>query len=384
MHWKIYPGLAVIVFLVAPIWQEKKASEHEITDKCPAECPVCTEAVKHALDFLKKTQKKDGHWDCGSYGKSVQAQAASLCGLAFLAEGSTTKNGTYSEPLKKCYQFISKWVSSGANDGGDVGNDPRFGNRNLWALAPCLLFLSELYRIEKEESALKSIKKLFKYIENTVADDGHFRQGFAAMAMGRVTSNSGIAPTNWAIFALLLAQRNGIEGVKVKEKMLEKAWKYYTKSTDKKEGLIYGLDRDDTDRRNDSLPKSRGRVSRNAGAVISLNFMGKQEEELYKKIVKFVKEHWEDLTFLYVPNISVFVGGVAAQLLGKEEWEKFKKIYINKLLKLQRKDGSFSYLAKESPYDHYDNIGKGYNTAIFALTMQLPKKHVNFLPEPKK
>src|SRR5262245_29556179 len=55
--------------------------------------------VEKGLEYLKKTQAADGHWEAqgGQYPTTMTA----LAGMCFLMEGSTLREGKYSETISK-------------------------------------------------------------------------------------------------------------------------------------------------------------------------------------------------------------------------------------------------------------------------------------------
>lgn len=386
------------LLLLASTFQSPQGEKqsHTVTEKCPNECSLCKEAIDKALGFLKETQQKDGNWpgcEWSGFGEqkkmgiSTQCMAAAACGLAFLAEGSTTTKGKFKENIKKAQEFVRTWVIDGqAKDTGRIGSSP--ASRNLWSIGMCLLFLCELYRLEKDPKDAEAIKKLVTYFEPLRAKDGHFKQGAAPYENSNkgVSSDVAVAPTNWAILTLSFAKRTSIDGLKIDNDFFEKAFEYYKQCEIKSGGLIYAVKTMAIEGK--LQPKMC--VSRSICALIALYLIEKQKEDIYKHLADLTKKHMDDLCFFYISNISVFWGAMASHLLGNEEWEKFKKLYIPKILKFQKKNGSFTQLADEpsglNDYmtkgrrTHTDDIGEPYVTAIFALTMQLSKNHVSFFP----
>src|SRR6478609_7532649 len=62
------------------------------------------EAIEKGLEWLKKTQAQDGHWEAqgGQYPTTMTALAA----MCFLMEGSTLKEGKYSDQIQKAVNWF--------------------------------------------------------------------------------------------------------------------------------------------------------------------------------------------------------------------------------------------------------------------------------------
>src|SRR5271166_2093401 len=62
------------------------------------------ETVKKGLDYLARTQFKDGHWEGvgGQYAISMTA----LSGMAMLCEGSTIREGKYRDNIRRAANWL--------------------------------------------------------------------------------------------------------------------------------------------------------------------------------------------------------------------------------------------------------------------------------------
>jgi squalene cyclase len=112
------------------------------------------DAVKGAIEYLKRSQNRSGGWE-GNWGSaSVDITLTSLAGLAFLATGSTHKDGPHKGQIKGALKYILKQVRNPAR---------RFMRSHLnFQLAFALLFLAEIYRIDPDDKIEKVATKIVK------------------------------------------------------------------------------------------------------------------------------------------------------------------------------------------------------------------------------
>ena len=93
--------------------------------------PLCAEelapeqrlAVQKGLEYLAKQQHRDGHWE--GNGGQYQGAMTALCGMAFLMEGSTIRDGKYTANVRKAVD----WMMSHAQNNGMLGNANRANER---------------------------------------------------------------------------------------------------------------------------------------------------------------------------------------------------------------------------------------------------------------
>src|SRR5947209_12656750 len=85
-------GLALIL-LVSPSASQGEEIPREYRD-----------TIKKGLEYLAKSQYKDGHWEGinGQYSISMTA----LGGMAFLCEGSTIREGRYRDHIRRATNYL--------------------------------------------------------------------------------------------------------------------------------------------------------------------------------------------------------------------------------------------------------------------------------------
>src|SRR5947207_9708143 len=110
--------------------------------------------VERGLGYLKRTQAADGHWE--AQGGNYPTTMTSLAGMCFLMEGSTLREGKYSDQLLKAVQ----WLQVRAQPNGLLGNpnNPTEAQRYMYGHGFALLFLSSVYGEEDDADRRKKLE----------------------------------------------------------------------------------------------------------------------------------------------------------------------------------------------------------------------------------
>src|SRR5438445_2829102 len=118
--------------------------------------PEYRSAIAKGLDWVAKSQARDGHWDAngGQYPTTMTA----LGGMAFLMEGSTLREGKYSQNIRRAVD----WFMERAQPNGLLGNpnNPTESGRYMYGHGFGLLFLSCAYGEEEDTDRRKRLEKI--------------------------------------------------------------------------------------------------------------------------------------------------------------------------------------------------------------------------------
>src|SRR5271170_7870885 len=102
--------------------------------------------IDKGLDWLGKQQFRDGHWEAngGQYPTTITA----LSGMALLMEGSTMREGKYSERIRRAVD----WLVERSQRNGLIGNPNNFSEaaRYMYGHGFSLLFLASVYGEEED------------------------------------------------------------------------------------------------------------------------------------------------------------------------------------------------------------------------------------------
>src|SRR5262249_42321521 len=123
----------VLLTLASLAWADTLEPEHR-------------KVVDKGLEYLAKVQHPDGHWDAnaGQYTTSM----TSLAGMALLMEGSTLREGKYSNNLRKAVD----WLVDRSQKSGLIGSASNYAEdgRYMYGHGFAVLFLSSVYGEEED------------------------------------------------------------------------------------------------------------------------------------------------------------------------------------------------------------------------------------------
>src|SRR5439155_16171279 len=121
------------------------------------------DTIKKALDYLARTQYKDGHWE-GVNGQYIIPSTA-LAGMAFLCEGSTIREGKYRDNIRRAVNYLMDRVQPSGLIG--VATSAAEGGRYMYGHGFGLLFLAcvvgEEENAERRKRLVEICEKAAKY-----------------------------------------------------------------------------------------------------------------------------------------------------------------------------------------------------------------------------
>ena len=150
----------VLIALPAPLpAQDRKAEDKALRKRTE-------EAVEKGLEWLKRTQSQDGHWEAP--GGAYKTAMTGLAGMAFLMEGSNLKEGKYSDQIQKA---VAWFLAAGRQQPNGLLADNRGGagfNNYMHGHGYATMFLACAYGEEEDkdqrEKLEKAIKKAVEFI----------------------------------------------------------------------------------------------------------------------------------------------------------------------------------------------------------------------------
>jgi subtilisin family serine protease len=323
--------------------------------------PEVRKAVEKGLNWLAKNQAPDGHWEAngGQYPTTMTA----LAGMALLMEGSTIREGRYSEKIRKAVD----WFMERSQRNGLLGNPntPTEAARYIYGHGYGILFLSQIYGEEEDGERRRRLERILtKGVEFTGrAQTSRGGWGYVSAADG---GNFDEGSTTITQLQAMRAARNA--GIKVPKAIITGAQKYLRDATTERGAIRYSL----------ASGGHEGGPALVAAAIAGGFSTGEYNSPLIKKWLNYCRtavplHHGgrfghDEYTHYYYAQSLYFLGDKGYARLFPDArdddrltWSKYRKATFDYLLKSQNADGSW----------HSGNIGTVYSTAVNLTILQL-------------
>jgi len=327
--------------------------------------------INKALAWMVKNQYKDGHWEgvSGQYAISMTA----LGGMSLLCEGSTIREGKYSDNIKRAVD----WLMDRVQANGLIGNpaNDREGGRYMYGHGFGLLFLScivgEEENVRRREKLVKLLELAAKYTRDAQTNRGGW--GYVSAKDGSNFDEGSVTITQ---IQGLRACRNA--GIVVPAAAIKDAQKYLKDSTSSDGGVQYSLAW--------GSGGGGGRPALTAAAVSCGFSFGDYDSDLVKKWLKNCKNNLEGLgggRRLGHDEYTVYYWAQAVYVLGDDRWAKlfpgtrsdecikwtpYRKKIFDSFKSGQSQDGSWSHDSWTARM-----VGPVYVTACYLAILQLDK-----------
>lgn len=349
----------MLVLAAAPVaGQEKLTAEHK-------------EAVRKGLDWIAKTQARDGHWEAN--GGQYPTSMTGLAGMALLMEGSTLRDGRYSKNIRRAVDWLLERTQRNGLI-GNVANQSEAG-RYMYGHGFALLFLASAYGEEEDGERRKRLEEVLTNAVKFVGDAQSTHGGWYYISAKDCGDQDEGSVTITQVQALRAARNAGIS---VPTKIIEKAQSYLEKSTTDRGGVIYSLGRA-------GRAAAGGERPALTAAAVSCGFSaGEYSSPIVKKWLKFcngairpmssghARMGHDEYTHYYYSQALYILGDdrlakLFPEMTAEERltWSKYKKETFAHLLKTQSSDGSWSGTGS------WGYIGPIYATSIYLTILQL-------------
>jgi hypothetical protein len=338
------------------------------------------EVVEKGLEYLKRTQAQDGHWEAP--GGAYPAAMTGIAGLAMLMEGSNLKEGKYSDQIKKAVD----WLISPAVQQPNGMIASRRGSEfhsYIHGHGFALTFLASAYgECEDREQQEKLEKAVKKAVEFTCKAQTHRKHrkpegkeveiggwGYVSAADG---NNFDEGSTTVTQMQALRAARNA--AIAVPKETLDKAMAYLEACTTPRGGVIYNYGQ---------AVNGSERPPITAAALACACSAGQYKGELVAKWVKYCKEtipiakgrvaHDEYQNYYFGQFVYMLGDDRYGDLFPKEDkstwltWSKYKEAMFPYLIEQQSKT-----TGEWSPGGGY-GIGPVFATGVNLTILQLEK-----------
>src|SRR6266849_5583798 len=266
--------------------------------------PKYKDAIDKGLKWVAKNQQRDGHWDAngGQYPTTMTA----LGGMVLLMEGSTIRDGKYSERIRKAVD----WLMDRCQRNGMVGNpnNPTESQRYMYGHGYSLLFLAQVYGEEEDGDRRRKLEEMLtRAVDFTgKAQTSRGGWGYVSSADGGGFDEGSVTITQ---VQALRAARNA--GIAVPRSIIDKAHEYLKNCTTANGGVIYSLAHGGAFNGGERPPLT-------AAAISCMFSAGEYKSELAKKWIKFFQRaipidksgadsfgHWEYTHYYYAQALYV-------------------------------------------------------------------------------
>jgi prenyltransferase beta subunit len=358
MPWRLWSAVCAGVFflgwlLAVPVVRAEDLSARD------------REVIHKGLEYLKKQQARDGHWEAN--GGQFSSAMTALAGTALLMEGSTIREGPYADNIRRAVD----WLMQHFQRSGLIGepNAPNQGLGYLYGHGYSMLFLSQIYGEEEDADRRKKLEEILTRAVEFACKSQTSRGGwgYVSAADGNDFDEGSVTITQ---VQALRACRNA--GIVVPHDTIEKVQKYLKDCTTPNGGLIYSL--------------SRGgggeRPTITVAAIASLFSTGEYSSPLAKQWLAFVKPvvpvdtvgtdqfgHSEYTHYYYAQVIYCLGEDGYAKMFPTSRpadrltWSKYRKHMFEFLAKTQNAEGFWNGT----------QIGPVYTASCYLTILQLDK-----------
>ncbi len=303
------------------------------------------EMIEKGLDYLKRSQHPDGHWDGG--GGMYPTVMTALAGMAMLMEGSTLREGKYSENLSKAVD----WYLLRSQNNGLLGNpqNPTESSRYIYGHGFSLLFLSCVYG---EEEDANRRKKLEAIIKKAVEFSGKAQTKQGGWGYVSAADGGGFDEGSTTITQLqgLRAARNA--GIVVPKSIIDNSTEYLRKCTTPRGGVIYNLGPG-------QVAQAGGECQAITAAAVACAFSSGQYDDKYAKMwLKYCKQaiygtgglgggHDDYQSYYFSQAVYVLGDDRYGKLFPDEKkenwmtWSQYREVIYGHYKRTQTTDGSW-------------------------------------------
>jgi len=299
------------------------------------------DAINAGLEVLASRQVEDGSFGSGGYSRN--AAVCALCGMAFMAAGSTPGRGPYGVQVER----IVDYILAHTQDSGFITVPGATSHGPMYGHGFATLFLAEAYGMSMRADLRDQLDKAVDLIVNTQNQDGGWRYQ-------PQRKDADLSVTICQVMALRAARNAGIY---VPPETIEDSIEYVKQSQNPDGGFMYMVQGGQS-----SFPRSAAGVVALYSAGI---YDGPEIDKGLKYLMQFVPERGtrgQESHYFYGHYYAV----QAMWHAGGKHWQKWYPAIRDVLLARQREDGAWM-----------DSICLEYGTAMACVILQMPN---NYLP----
>jgi hypothetical protein len=333
---------------------------------CPVECPRCDRLTAQSLEFLAKSQQEEGSYEAKTGGGNGSVVITSICGLAFLASGSTPSSGPFAENIVKCKDFVT------ANCGKETL--PPFEGANWsqvnWALGYGACFLAEYYTHDPQEEVRAKLEEFASaLVRNQEANGGWAHGPGGPNALG-YTDFAKVSL--WCLAGLGACRKCGVS---VPEITVKRAVDYFVNCSGGDGGIGYSPQ---------PGQKGVGDPGRTGGTIFAFALCDQKRSKFFKSMASYFMTNMHDIPDGHVSPVMHFMSSaLACSHLDQSYWKKLFETFRYEFVAARRPDGSFSARPTQESRVMKSNsdrsMGYCWTTGNYLVTLLLQKGHLKLL-----
>lgn len=305
-------------------------------------------AVTRALDYMVRSQKRQGYWEAN--GGQYRVAMTALAGVALLCEGSTASRGKYAKTVRSAVDYLIDM----SQPNGLIGYEKDY--HYTYGHGFSMLFLSQVFGEEDRAERRTALKRV---LTNAVSFSGKAQTTRGGWGYVSAKDGGDFDEGSTCITQVqgLRACRNA--GIKVSGEIITRAKKYIKDCTTPEGGVQY------------SIRGGGARPPITAAAVAAMYSTGEYDKsDDVKKMLEFCQDniwpntkgkgnnfgHWHYMHYYY------------SQVMYRDpkQWDAYFAEISRQILPKQNASGAW----KEG------HIGDIYTTAINATILQLDNGYV--------
>jgi hypothetical protein len=326
-------------------------------------------AVAQGLDWLKRYQKSDGHWELHqgyddpslpTYRTDTGATALAL--LCYLGAGNTHQQGPHRETVAKGL----KWLTRIQKPNGNLHDWDEYGRwSTYYAHAQGTIVLCEAYALTKDESLREPAQRALQFIYESQNQAGGWKYQPAAI-------KGDLSVTGWQIMALQSARMANLD---VPDDVLERAAQFLD-TVSVQDGARYKYEPTD--------PDSRVTLPMTAEGLLCRQYLGwPKDHPALQDGVHFLLQT-ENLPQWAAGKRNVYYWYYATQVMHHmegNEWKQWNGTLRDAIsdhqVRAGRMRGSWNPTSPEGdPKEHASQGGRLYITCLCILTLEVYYRHM--------
>ncbi|MEN8151596.1 MAG: DUF6288 domain-containing protein [Planctomycetota bacterium] len=326
------------------------------------ECERCMAILPRALAKLASMQKEDGSFPTQLGGNNGLVAVTSIATLAFVAGGSSPKEGDHGSTLAKARDWLLEHV--GEEEEAFTKASGKNWSQVNWNLGYGALALARLYSLDPTDAVKTKLVAVRDALLANMEESGGWAHG---------PSNELPYPLDYAELTacgnICLAGLGEIAslGIEVPKEKISLAVNYVTMTSDGGGGVGYS-----------ARPGQRGMgaAGRSASMALAMSRLSMERHPFYRKLTGYVRQNLAKTPHGHVsPDFHYFFASQACRVMGKKDWLAFVKTFRTEILSLWNGDGTFGVRPADTSRSGFPNtdrtMGVAWRTATFAMILGL-------------